>query len=333
MKLRMFAGLFTLLLVVVLIIGGITTAFFTGKESPPSAAAFLMGTVDIDITAKAVAPAEFRWEINPGEDCREFTWIIRNIGSKRLFLRAWLDETLRHPGETAWVAQQNPGETTFPGASNWATYVTYPVGEKSAAHAITYPLFAGQYHPAGTIRVWHNTKNIFVEYKGAGWAISGAHLAVADDLGLIPRAPGGPMPGRFPFQAEFDELKETYTFTIPMRGTYEEGALVGRDYEWHTESTLYIAAHADMVGMDLVSAGGAVSWNQRADCPYQWTEHDGYWYYCLHPVMPGEEISLCLTGCPQQAGVYNVKLYAEAVQGHPDAVRERWGDDLPCLQP
>ncbi len=332
MKLRMIASLLTLLLVVILVIGGITTAWFTGKDSPPSAAAFLIGTVDIDITGEVVEPAEFRWEIKAEEDCRDFTWAIRNTGYKRVYLRAWLEETLIPADETAWAAQQNPGETIFPGASNWATYVTYSLGEGSETNVKTYPLFAGQYHLAGAVNVWNDNANIYVEYAAAGWEMSGVHLAVADDLGLIPRSPGGPVPGRFPFKAEFDELKETHSFTIPMQGEYPAGALEGREYNWTDPkiTKLFIAAHADLIGIETQEAG--MNWSQR-ECDFHWeyNETEKIWYYCLEPVLPGDEISLCLTGCPEKTGLYTVKLFAEAVQAHPEALAELW-PGAPCLQ-
>ncbi len=160
------------------------------------------------------------------------------------------------------------------------------------------------------------------------------HLAVADALTLIPQTPGGqPVSGRFPFTAGLDPLLDTYTFALPLQGMYPAGALKGRSYDWAGASTLYLAAHAIVVGEGPAAAEAGVSWSP-CDCAFAWEYNaaDGYWYYCRTPVAPGQEVKLCLTGCPQKAGFYTVRLSAEGVQALPEAVRNYWGENLPCLQ-
>lgn len=336
MKFRMLASLLILTLVPVLVIGGISTAWFTSKDAPPSAAAFLVGTVDIDITEEEAIPDEFQWKIEEGEDFRDFNWTIKNVGSKGVYLRAWLEETLLPFNETAW------GEgTRFVNPGNWAMYFLYEVGGYTDANPKTVRLIAGQHYEAGTVKVWegniNGTRTLFVEYATVGWEMSGVHLAVADDLSLIPTTQNGPelgnpQVGRFPFkpEPEFDELRDTYLFTIPMEGNYPSGALKDRPYEGVDVETLFIAAHADLIGVE--TKDGGINWSQR-DCQFHWeyNEDEGYWYYCLEPVFPGEEVSLCLTGYPEKNGLYTVKFYTEAVQALPEALRELW-PGAPCLQ-
>ena len=344
MKLRITASLLTLALVTALVIGGITTAWFSSKDAPPSAVALVTGTVDLEITGEKVDSEAFRWDIVDEDGCRDFTWTLENTGTKGIYLRARLLETLSR-SESAWAAQQAPGEFRFTDTGSWATYVTYNLSEGAAGPEKTYPLFAGQDEKAGELRVWHNGTTLYVVYTTADtedeadWQISQVHLAVADDLELIPTTPGGanagnPQVGRFPFKAEFDQLQISYEFEIPLDGIYPAGALQDRDYEWTGGETLYIAAHANVFGSEPVPVENIIAWEQRNDdCPHwEYDEADGYWYYCRETVKPGEDVTLCLTGCPLEAGLYQVKLSAEAVQAHPEAIRLHWGEGVPCLQ-
>ena len=346
MKLRIIASLAVLSLAVSLVIAGITTAWFTSKDSPPAATAFLMGILNIEITGEEVDSDEFRWEISSEGDCREFTWTIANTGTKGAYLRARLVETVRGE-ETAW----GEGTRFVEEPGNWAMYFPYQVGSQGSNNSLTVDLLAGQHQLAGTVKVWNDNDHLYVQYSTEeagdeetgdedGWQIAQLHLAVADDLLLIPTTPSGknqgnPIPGRFPFQESFDELVSSTTFEIDLQGTYPEGALKGLAYDWIDDepATLYIAAHADLIGTETSPAAGLVEWSQQEDCSHQWEEHGGYWYYCPDPpVAPGEEVTLCLTGCPLETGLYQVKLSAEAVQAHPEAVALYWGEDVPCLQ-
>lgn len=327
MKFRMVASLLALIFLQAIFVSGNTMSWLTSKASPTTNTAFTVGTIDIELTGEHVTPQEFRWEIDEGADGRDFTWTIRNTGSKRVFLRTWLEEEIYSADETAW----GEGET-FVDSRNWAMNFFYGVGHYNENNPKAVRLLAGQHHEAGTVKVWEAEVNdiptLYVKYTAADWKISQLHLAVVDDLGLIPLTPGGPQVGRFPFNVEFDELKGTYTFAIPMQGVYPMGALEGRPYDWTDTENLYIAAHADLIGMQAEEAG--MKWPQR-DCEDQWFEYEGYWYYCLEPLAAGEEVTLCLTGYPEKSGLYTVKLNADAVQALPEAVEKYWDGNLPCL--
>jgi hypothetical protein len=140
---------------------------------------------------------------------------------------------------------------------------------------------------------------------------------------------------RFPFITHFDEPEETFTFAIPLEipleSRYPAGALEGRFYLWSAPKTLYIVAHAALVGSENEEA--AMIWTQNS-CDFKWdyNEDDGYWYYTAAPVTPGDSVEFCLTGCPAKEGFYTVKLHAEAVQAQPGAAEINWGSDSLSLQ-
>jgi len=94
-------------------------------------------------------------------------------------------------------------------------------------------LLAGQTIAAGTVTVYNDAYNIYVQYSlNSPWVMSDAHVAVATTLAGIPQTKtGNPIPGLFPYSAVFDPEVTTYTFVVPMTGTF-----LGQ--------TLFIAAHA-----------------------------------------------------------------------------------------
>lgn len=324
LQLKMTIVLMTLVLVIALVTGG-TMAWFTDQNSPVSFASFVTGTVNLEITGEKALPDDFRWET---EESRQFIWTIENTGSKPAFIRAWPEITVSH-NESAWGEGKR-----FANPGNWAMYFEYPVEGGNSEHPRVVRLLAGQHDEAGTVTIREAGGCLHVELGAAeAWGISEVHLAVADDFSLIPKTPGGPVPGRFPFKCEFDAVTEAYSFVIPMSGTYPDGALKNREYSWTGGETLYIAAHACLVSSETVVNGNVVYWNQTEESPHQWTEYQGRWYYLNGPVLPGGKIKLDLTGFlqkPQETETLGIKLKAEAVQDLPDAVQKIWGLEIPA---
>ena len=118
-KSRIPAAILMLFFAAALLTGGFTAAWFTAESPLLTAARMLTGTVALGITETRVdselySPgSSIQWA--PGES-KDFSWTLRNDGSKRVILRAQPVVTVRPKDDTAW------GEgTSFPGA-NWAMY-------------------------------------------------------------------------------------------------------------------------------------------------------------------------------------------------------------------
>lgn len=153
--------------------------------------------------------------------------------------------------ETAWAAQEDPGETRFVSQGNWGTYVTYDVDGGPQE----YPLYAGQNHLAGFLNVYDDNDKLYVTYQALGtnedpdtigdytvkWTgLKECHLHVANSAEEIPRTPGrgrnavpgNPIPGQFEYKDSFD----------PATGS--SGVFVVDISELN--DTIVIAAHAVM---------------------------------------------------------------------------------------
>lgn len=161
--------------------------------------------------------------------------------------------------ETAWAAQENPGDNRFvPAPGNWATYITYTPTETPAPKE--FPLFAGQYYPAGFLYVYNDGDTLYVEYKASGedsdppytpegycegtWTgLTEYHFQIEDTLAGFNDyqsynkkfdAYGAPIPGQFDYIWESEKVTDT--------GWIPEG---GIDISGYT-GDVYIAAHAVM---------------------------------------------------------------------------------------
>jgi len=117
-------------------------------------------------------------------------------------------------------------------------------------------LVAGQNFIAGTVTVFNDSVNLYVRYDTATpWVMSDAHAAVAGTLAGIPQTKAGnPIPGRFAYSATFDPEVTSYTFGIPMAGTFVAG------------QTVFVAAHA-IVQAPKSDGGSQTGWGAGADFP------------------------------------------------------------------
>ena len=172
MKLRIAAALFTLFLVAILVIVGTTAAWFTARQTLPETTAFRVGTLDLAITGEEADPAAYQWEIGGEEGCRDFSWVMKNTGTKRLFLRAKLVETLQ---ETGPAESARGEETPFVGSQgSWAMYFTCPKGKGSYGenNPLCVRLLVGQHIEAGRVEVWEGLSgsipSLFVRYSTGG---------------------------------------------------------------------------------------------------------------------------------------------------------------------
>ncbi|MCR3921328.1 MAG: CalY family protein [Firmicutes bacterium] len=305
MRARVIRSTIILISAIILFSGGVTMAWFTDTATPEPLA-MKAGTVDLDvlpttITPQPQNPTTISW--TPGTT-KNFVWTIKNIGSKKIMLRARPVVGMERKDETAWGEGRpfNPD-----GQGNWAMYFTYNVGSGKQSTR----LLAGQHDHCGDVEVWLQDNALHVKYKlKAGYKLLETHLAVATDVDDIPtNANGNPPPGQFPFKKQHNYVSE-YTYVIP--GSYTAG------------QTLMLAAHA-VVSCQTDSTINNISWHTLDSCPYMWAKgepetvnnHTVTWWYHSQPIATTGEITLCLTGyLPENAsgGTYTVHLEVEAIQ-------------------
>ncbi|MFX1233917.1 MAG: VWA domain-containing protein [Promethearchaeota archaeon] len=122
---------------------------------------------------------------------------------------------------------------------NYIGYVEIPQATINVLPFVT-DLIAGGGNPksaidVGDVVIWNDEDFLYITYVTYGdWFISGTHLHVAADLGDIPQTKkGNPIPGHFDYNTCHDPPVQNVLYTIP--------------WTWAPETTLYIAAHADVV--------------------------------------------------------------------------------------
>lgn len=77
-------------------------------------------------------------------------------------------------------------------------------------------LTAGQHYNAGTVTVANDANNLYVTYTTTGsWRLDELHLFVGDCSQIPVTSTGNPVPGRFPYSRDVNNL-QTYTFAIPL---------------------------------------------------------------------------------------------------------------------
>ena len=106
------------------------------------------------------------------------------------------------------------------------------------ADASTTDLLAGQTILVGTVYVWNDGTNLYVQYETTGdWVMTETHLAVATTPDSIPQNKNdNPIPGHFPYNHEDLGCITSDPYTIPLSEIGAGGV--------ECEELLYIAAHA-----------------------------------------------------------------------------------------
>ncbi len=318
MKIKTVRSLIILSLVAVLVIAGTTTAWFTDEEKLPSAAGMVVGTLEFEITDARVIPDDgdegqdggdsqsIEWKAG---ECKELAWTFRNTGTKTAFFRARVDCELTRivpgEGETAWgdefrFVDKEQGQ--------WARYFIHNKGSTTQRM-----LLAGQHYDAGTVTVWEEAGKLHVRYDtNDGWYLTGTHFGVAENKdGLLKKDKTLPSPGQLAYKNKH-VLAQSFTRVVDLP-----------DY-----NPVYLAAHADVVrgGTEVVD-DAQITWSLPEGSPWEEGEPpDGWFYYC-QPVRSGEEITLVLIGCLDEAAVGGsgeVKLIAESVQATHGASYAEW---------
>ena len=159
--------------------------------------------------------------------------------------------------ETAWAAEDQPGQTRFvPAPGDWATYIVYERGTGTAEEPKSFPLYAGQTHLSGWLYVYDVDNTLYVRYVtldddsdppykpgycGSWSGLTEYHLEVVGTFaGFNPvrtynkkkNQYGGPIPGAFRYKASYEEI-------TPDTG-WIEADIAG------FSNDIYIAAHGVM---------------------------------------------------------------------------------------
>ncbi len=130
------------------------------------------------------------------------------------------------------------------------TMISPSITNVKASDSYITPLIAGQYMTIGYVETWHENIGgaliLHVKYviDDTAWYLTEVHLAVSTSLSGIPRTKtGNPIPGLFPYSATGLWTQE-YEFTINLTDVF------GLTCPASNQTTIYIAAHADVAKVD-----------------------------------------------------------------------------------
>lgn len=101
-----------------------------------------------------------------------------------------------------------------------AALVAASISTAAPAGAASFTLYAGKTTPVGTVYVWNDATNLYVEIDmDSGWCMTESHVAAASTLAGIPQVNGNPPPGQFPYGDTYSPCEAGGdTFTIPLVG-------------------------------------------------------------------------------------------------------------------
>jgi hypothetical protein len=330
----------------------IVAAYFTGatyawfaNTTAPLQNVFTAGTVDVDLDPDNTTT----FNDIANSNCREYTFNLKNLGTKASFVRVKVNSTLiSSDWETAWAL----GGEDFESPPNnyilnsfrdhdpklsekWGWFFTYDGQE------ITRDLWAGagrnklnSGYKVGTVSASldpDNEAQLKITYNiNNGWSMSEAHLYVGNDVPPPPVAPG-----LFANAETFVEGINEHIFYIDLDSLQGE--------------PLYIAAHAVVAADTRSEYLYQPSTLGNADSLDNWFWHEsvvngetiGYWYYwdpaifragseyepgAVKKVEAGDLLTLCLLICPLGSDTtpYEFDLVIESVQSSHEAVRNYW---------
>lgn len=111
------------------------------------------------------------------------------------------------------------------------------------------PLYAGQNTVIGEVGVgnYENGDTLYLRYliTEEGWELIQVHVAVAEDFDDIPQTKkGSPKVGQFPYKAKAGEITDECWYSTATEMRFH----IPMDPEWQSGDTLYIAAHAVVIG-------------------------------------------------------------------------------------
>jgi hypothetical protein len=180
-------------------------------------------------------------------------------------------------------------------------------------------LWAGQTTDVGSITVWNDETNIYVQYllDFGGATFGTLHLWVGTDLANMKVAGNGaPIPGQFPYVISAAGLT-SYTFVIPIENLNLTGS--------PCEESFYVVPHAEVNGVSsgTETAFGGCSGVNIAD-PGRW------WYYCTSTICCNGDGNGDGCWC-ETAFAYGCYIFASNPKANPDGLptlgltNNRWG--------
>jgi hypothetical protein len=87
----------------------------------------------------------------------------------------------------------------------------------------------------GLVKAWNDQTNLYIKYETSlPWCLLETHMDVDTSLENIPQKNGNPIPGRFLYQSS--ECSQVVQYAIPLS--------VENQYEWVSETELFLASHA-----------------------------------------------------------------------------------------
>lgn len=147
-----------------------------------------------------------------------------------------------------------PGVTESEGVATLSREVTYD--PDFSGEFEEYILFAGQDIEVGTVKVWNNEENLYVEYMvDEPWCLMETHVHVGATKADFPLTPGGPAPGLFDYSKDHDCVGSYTYYTIPLDdwdNVLIAAHAVVRNTEEYENETLYLT-DSGPEGTDLFS--------------------------------------------------------------------------------
>ena len=121
-----------------------------------------------------------------------------------------------------------------------------PTGYTVCGTATETPLMAGQSTNVGSVTVWNDLQNVYVNYQTTGsYLLKKTHLYVGACNSIPVNNPGNPMIGHFPYKNDHGTGVASFLVVIP-RSSLPEGCLC-------------VAAHAEVVAYNT---SGSISFSQ-----------------------------------------------------------------------
>lgn len=304
------------------IIAGASLAYFIDNDenSDPK---FVLGTVAIDISPGN----EEENVLGPLAASKTGKWIIKNIGSKAVKLRARVsteweadqgDKVCNEEG-SAWAVhesiidkkQEDGDSPRFGQGNNQGRYNIY-TASSGYSEEDPFKLKLGvdeNYTKVGTVSVWDDGNKIYIKIETIG-----NRIMPETHLYLGTEKPTNSAPGQLGYKSSPNGNE--YMYQLPLPSTNEE---------------IYIAVHAEV--WKCTSAGGTTGTVEPPDYEFKvltesWVGPKGEedWYYYCSDVKSGEEIEFELQIEIGDAweGNLELSLEAEAVQASNNAIEAEW---------